>query len=82
MCGCLPQHRRRPTESLAAQPVQQILRVHRFGEDVELVPVLARLLEQIGSGRLALKQENLDRWQQCTNANGRIDSVQVGHDHV
>jgi hypothetical protein len=45
---------------LSPQPAQQILRVDRLGENIEFVPVPARLFQQIGRCGLAGKQQDLD----------------------
>ena len=56
--------------------------MHRLGQNLELVPLRARLLQQIGRGRLAGKQQDLDLRQHRPHLDGRIDAVQIGHDHI
>ena len=56
--------------------------MHRFRQNLKLIALGARLFQQIGRRRLAGKQQNLDLRQYPSNADSRIDSVQIGHDHI
>ncbi len=46
--------------ALFTQPAQQVLRVHRLGQDLKLVPVGASLFEQIGGSSLPREKQDLD----------------------
>ena len=56
--------------------------MHRLGQNLKLVALRARLLQQIGGGSLAGEEQNLDARQQRPYPNRRVDSVQPAHNHV
>jgi hypothetical protein len=68
--------------SLVAQFCQQILRMNRFGEDVEMVTAGAGVFEKLGRGRLAGKEKNFAGWQKFADVDGGVDAVHVVHHHV
>ena len=86
MCATLNLHTDMPGSRLVlihtAQFAEQILRMDRFGQYLEIVTLCMSLLQQIGGGCLAGKKQDLDGWQQGANADGGINAVQVGHDDI
>jgi hypothetical protein len=64
------------------QFAEQILGVDGFGQDFKVVTLGMSTIEQVGGGGLAREQQNFDGWQQRTDANGGLYSVQVGHDDI
>src|SRR5580698_10909265 len=66
----------------AAQFGQQVLRVDGFGEDFELVALVACAVEQVGGGGLSGKEQDFAGREQTADLDGSVDPVQVGHDDV
>src|SRR5690242_9670267 len=53
-----------------------------FSQDFELVSLNSGLFQQIGSGGLSGEEQNFAGGERLPYANGGLDPVHIGHDHV
>ena len=53
-----------------------------LGEDLELVALVARLLQQTGGGGLAAEEQDLAVWSLGARGDGGLDAVDAGHDDI
>src|SRR5512146_214465 len=67
---------------LGAQFGEQVLGMDGFSQDFEFVTLGASGFQQVGSGRLSGKQQDLAGGQEGTNVDGGLNTVHVGHDDV
>src|ERR1017187_10023218 len=75
-------HDGRMKRGSGAQAAQQVLRMDRLGQNLELVALCTRLFQKIGRGGLAGVKQDLDLGQQRANLYGCVNAVQPAHDHV
>src|SRR5579862_6746188 len=61
---------------------KQVGGVNGFRENLKLVSLGTSVLQQVGGGCLAGKQQDFTGRQKATNADGGFDAIHIGHDDV